>query len=415
MAHGNTGGWDAPLTTRRTPCWIGIPTEAFFNYQHHHTRRKNTLARKRSNSTESFIKAAIENKEREEEELAYSDDMFGTPRIVIVGCGGAGGNTITRLSKLGVKGATTIAINTDKQALDLVEADHKLLIGKSLTRGLGAGGFPDVAERSARESGHDIELLIKDADLVFITAGMGGGTGTGSAPVIADLAKKNGAIVTAMVSTPFNVERARLIKADEGLDELRVKADSVVVLDNNRLLDFVPNLPINQAFSVMDQLIAETVKGISETITVPSLINLDYADMKTIVESGGLSIMLWGESDGDSGVDHIVKEALNHPLLNVDYSGATGALVHITGGPKMTLQYVQDVAKRLTEDMDCYANVILGARVIPEFEGRCRVMAIMTGVQSPNLLGAHSNNQVQERPVSATLTRNNKINIDYVR
>ncbi len=376
------------------------------------TNRRNGMAV--NNNTQSFIETAIENKAEEESKMVVDSNLFGTPRIVIVGCGGAGGNTITRLHKLGVKGAETIAINTDKQALDLVEADHKLLIGASLTRGLGAGGFPDVAERSARESSHEIEELIKDADLVFVTAGMGGGTGTGSAPVVSELAKKNGAIVTCMVSTPFNVERARLVKADEGLDKLRLKADSTVVLDNNRLLEFVPNLPINQAFSVMDQLIAETVKGISETITVPSLINLDFADMKTIVDSGGLSVMLWGEADVDAGVDAIVKEALNHPLLNVDYMGAHGALVHITGGPNMSLKYVQDVAKALTQDMDCYANVILGARVVPEFEGKCRVMAIMTGVQSPNLLGAHElreNIVVQPRPVVAKA----KVDIDFVR
>ena len=363
---------------------------------------------------QSFIETAIENKVEEENKLKLDGDMFGTPRIVIVGCGGAGGNTITRLHKLGVKGAETIAINTDKQALDLVEANQKLLIGKTVTRGLGAGGFPDVAERCARDSAGEIEEMIKDADLVFITAGMGGGTGTGSAPVVAEIAKKHNAVVTCMVSTPFNVERARLVKADEGLDRLRIKADSTVVLDNNRLLEFVPNLPINQAFSVMDQLIAETVKGISETITVPSLINLDYADMKTIMDSGGLSVMLWGEADEEAGVEAIVKEALNHPLLNVDYRGANGALVHITGGPNMSLKYVQDVAKTLTGDLDCYANVILGARVLPEFEGRCRVMAIMTGVQSPDLLGPKGVSASEISPIKQVIT-SSKVDIDFVR
>jgi len=363
---------------------------------------------------ESFVESAIENRKEEESKLMLDDDMFGTPRIVIVGCGGAGGNTITRLNKLGVKGAETIAINTDKQALDLVEADKKLLIGGNITRGLGAGGFPDVAERSARESSREIEEMIKDADLVFVTAGMGGGTGTGAAPIVAEIAKKHNAVVTCMVSTPFNVERARLIKADEGLDNLRIKADSTIVLDNNRLLEFVPNLPINQAFSVMDQMIAETVKGLSETITVPSLINLDYADMKSIMDSGGLSIMLWGEADEDAGVETVVNEALNHPLLNVDYKGATGALVHITGGPNMSLKYVQDVAKKLTEDLDCYSNVILGARVLPEFEGKCRVMAIMTGVQSPDLLGPKSNASMQQTPTRKVVT-SPKYNIDFVR
>jgi len=363
---------------------------------------------------ESFIRNAVENKKEEESRLKIDEDeMFGTPRITIVGCGGAGGNTITRLNKLGVKGADTIAINTDKQALDLVEADHKILIGKNLTRGLGAGGYPDIAERAARESNREIEELIKDSDLVFITAGMGGGTGTGSGPIVAEIAKKHGAVVTCMVSTPFNVERARLIKADEGLDKLRIKADSTVVLDNNRLMEFVPNLPINQAFSVMDQMIAETVKGLSETITVPSLINLDYADMKSIMDSGGLSVMLWGEADEDAGVETIVQEALNHPLLNVDYTGANGALVHITGGPDMSLKYVQDVAKSLTEDLDCYSNVILGARVLPEFEGKCRVMAIMTGVQSPNLLGPSGKPAPQKQPIKTVA--NPKFDIDFVR
>jgi len=215
-----------------------------------------------------------------------------------------------------------------------------------------------------------------------------------------------------MVSTPFNVERARLIKADEGLDKLRIKADSTVVLDNNRLLEFVPNLPINQAFSVMDQMIAETVKSLSETITLPSLINLDYADMKSIMNQGGLSVMLWGEAEEESGVEEIVKEALNHPLLNVNYKGANGALVHITGGPDMSLKYVQDVAKSLTEDLDCYSNVILGARVLPEFEGKCRVMAIMTGVESPNLLGPNAASK--PRQVVQAIA-NPKCDIDFVR
>jgi len=363
---------------------------------------------------EAFIANAIENKKDEESRLQIDEgDMFGTPRITIVGCGGAGGNTVTRLNKLGVKGADTIAINTDKQALDLVEAKHKILIGGTLTRGLGAGGFPDVAERAARESMREIEDLIKGSDLVFITAGMGGGTGTGSAPVVAEIAKKHNAVVTCMVSTPFNVERARLIKADEGLDKLRTKADSTVVLDNNRLLEFVPNLPINQAFSVMDQMIAETVKGLSETITVPSLINLDYADMKSIMDQGGLSVMLWGEAEEGAGVDEIVKEALNHPLLNVDYTGANGALVHITGGPNMSLKYVQDVAKNLTKDLDCYSNVILGARVCPEFEGRCRVMAIMTGVQSPNLLGPAASPMRQQVPIPTVKCKS--VDIDFIR
>jgi cell division protein FtsZ len=363
----------------------------------------------------AFVAGAINNKKEEETKFKFNDaELFGAPRITIVGGGGAGGNTITRLKRLGVTGAKTVAINTDKMALNLVEADHKVLLGGRLTRGLGAGGFPEVGERAARESIQEIEELIQDSDLVFITAGMGGGTGTGSAPVVAEIAKKHGAVVTCMVSTPFNVERARLIKADEGLDKLRIKADSTVVLDNNKLLDFVPNLPINQAFSVMDQMISETVKGIAETITLPSLINLDYADMKAIMDQGGLSVMLWGEAEEDAGVNTIVQEALNHPLLNVDYKGATGALVHITGGPNMSLKYVQDVAKALTEDLDCYSNVILGARVSPDFGNKCRVMAIMTGVQSPNILGPKSTPMLERTPMKPMITKS-KMDIDFIR
>jgi cell division protein FtsZ len=224
--------------------------------------------------------------------------------------------------------------------------------------------------------------MLKGADLVFITAGMGGGTGTGTAPVVADVAKKHGAIVVGMVSTPFNVERARIIRGDEGLQKLRSRSDSVIVLDNNRLLKFVPNLPIDQAFSVMDQLIAETVKGISETITQPSLINLDYADVKAIMGEGGLAVMLWGEAKVSDGASAVVSEALNHPLLDVDYRGATGALIHITGGPDLTLKHAEEVAEGLTYELDAQANVIWGARVLPQFEGRCRVMAIMTGISA---------------------------------
>ena len=332
----------------------------------------------------------------------------GYCRIMVVGVGGAGNNTVSRIMETGIVGAECIALNTDMQHLNTIHANNKILIGETVTRGLGSGGDPKLGRAAIEESKEKIDALLKDVDIVFVTAGMGGGTGTGASPVVAEIAKKQNAVVIGMVSTPFNVERARLVKADEGLDKLRKKADSVVVLDNNRLLEFVPNLPIDQAFSVMDQLIAETVKGITETITLPSLINLDYADMRTIMESGGLSAMLWGEADMDMGADALVKEALNHPLLNVDYRGAHGALIHVTGGPNMTLKYVHEVAEKLTNDLDVHANVILGARVLPEFENRCRVMAIMTGVQSPNILGPSTGAEPR-------LISNKKLNIDFVR
>ncbi|PSP84803.1 cell division protein FtsZ, partial [Halobacteriales archaeon QS_1_68_17] len=222
---------------------------------------------------QDIVQEALDNAEQEKREMDAAEGDFGDPRIVIVGCGGAGNNTVNRLYNIGVDGAETVAINTDKQHLKMIEADTKILVGKSLTNGLGAGGDPSMGERATEMAQGTIKDVLGDADLVFVTAGMGGGTGTGAAPVVADLAKEQGAIVVAMVSTPFNVERARTVKAEEGLEKLRDEADSIIVLDNNRLLDYVPNLPIGKAFSVMDQIIAETVKGISETITQPSLIN----------------------------------------------------------------------------------------------------------------------------------------------
>jgi len=315
------------------------------------------------------------------------EEEFGAPRILIVGCGGAGNNTVNRLYNIGVDGAETIALNTDKQHLDMIDADIKVLVGKSITKGLGAGGDPEVGRCAIELGRRTLETLLKDTDLVFVTAGMGGGTGTGAAPIVAQIAKAHGAIVVAMVSTPFNVERARLIKAEEGLEDLRRDADTVIVLDNNRLLEFVPNLPIDHAFSVMDQIIAETVKGIAETITQPSLINLDYADVRTIMNSGGVAAMLVGESRSQDKARDVVREAFNHPLLEVDFRGAKGALIHITGGPDLTLKEAEEIAKALTSQLDPNANVIWGARVQKGYEGRVRVMSIVTGVQSAQVLG----------------------------
>ncbi len=335
------------------------------------------------------MKSVIENALKYEKTQVEVNE-FGVAKILVIGVGGAGGNTVTRLHDIGIKGAKTIAINTDKQALDMAKADEKLLIGKHITRGLGAGGYPDVAKRCAEESRNEIEEIIGEPDLVFITAGMGGGTGTGASPLIAKIAKRKGAIVIGMVSIPFRVERGRLIKAEQGLEELRKACDSVVILDNNKLLQFVPHLPIDKAFSVMDQLIAETVKGIAETIVEPSLINLDYADVKTIVAGGDVAAMLWGEGSIRDGPEAIAHEAMHHPLLEVDYRGAKGCLIHITGGPDMTLEFAEKVAEYLTQELDSYANVILGARVNKDFNGRTRIMAIMTGVTSPYLLSPKS-------------------------
>ncbi|UCE37376.1 MAG: cell division protein FtsZ [Thermoplasmata archaeon] len=322
-----------------------------------------------------------------EREALYKE--FGDPKILVIGCGGAGNNSINRLHNIGVHGAETIAVNTDKQHLDIIEADKKILIGKNITKGLGAGGHPEIGEDAADQAKDVLEEVLGEADLVFIAAGMGGGTGTGSAPILAEIAKSLGAIVVGIATTPFDVERARQIKARSGLEKFRKRADSVIVLDNNRLLEFVPNLPIDQAFSVMDQLISEVIKGITETITKPSLINLDFADVKSIMCEGGTAMMLYGEGM-DQEPEQVVIDALNNPLLDVDYTGATGALIHITGGSKLALRTVNKVAESVTYELDSSANIILGARTADEFNDRLRLMVIMTGVHSPNVLSPTS-------------------------
>ncbi|MBP7120546.1 MAG: cell division protein FtsZ [Methanolinea sp.] len=341
---------------------------------------------------QSIINDAQKNFEIEKElsntSSSIDDEFIGQPRIVIIGCGGAGNNTINRLHHMGVSGAETIAINTDKQHLDMIQSDKRVLIGKSLTKGLGAGGYPDVGKRAAEMARPTLEALLENADLCFITAGMGGGTGTGSAPVVAQIAKEQGAIVVGMVSYPFQVEKARLIRAEEGLEALASSADSVIVLDNNRLKNFVPNLPLGQAFSVMDQLIGETVKGISETITQPSLINIDYADVRAIMSKGGVAVMLVGESKQQNKSESVVRECLSNPMLDIDYRGATGSLIHITGGGDLTLQDAEEIASSLTYELDPHADVIWGARVKNDMEGKVRVLAIMTGVQTGKIMGS---------------------------
>jgi cell division protein FtsZ len=344
---------------------------------------------------QDIVNEALERDEQEQNQMEDAEG-FGDPRIVIIGAGGAGNNTVNRLYNIGVDGAETIAINTDKQHLKMIEADTKILVGKSLTNGLGAGGDPSMGERATEMAQGTIKEVLGDADLVFVTAGMGGGTGTGAAPVVSKIAKEQGAIVVGMVSTPFNVERARTVKAEEGLERLRDEADSIIVLDNNRLLDYVPNLPIGKAFSVMDQIIAETVKGISETITQPSLINLDYADMTSIMNQGGVAVMLVGETQDKNKTEEVVKDAMNHPLLDVDYRGASGGLVHITGGPDLTLQEAEGIAQNITERLEANANVIWGARIQEEYKGKVRVMAIMTGVKSAQVLGPTTQKQADK-------------------
>lgn len=351
-------------------------------------------------STSSYVEDAIKylKQEREPKKGARSAFLkvedFGSPRIAVIGCGGAGNNIVNHFHNIGVEGVSTIAIDTDKKHLDTIQANKTILIGKSITRGLGAGGYPEVGKRAAELARGTISELLIGADIVFVTAGMGGGTGTGASPVVAQAAKEEGAVVIAMVTSPFRVERARIIKSEEGIEVLKNVADTVIVLDYNKLLDYTPNLPIDQAFSVMDRLISETMKDISETITQPSLINFDYQDVKAIMKGGGLAVMLVGEAKGQDKAKEVVRAALSHPFFDVDIKGATGCLLHITGGPDMVLQEAEQIASSLTYELDTHANVIWGARVKKEYENKVRCIAIINGI--PNL--SKSKNEKIELP-----------------
>jgi len=343
-----------------------------------------------------IIKSALENSRSEE------DWDVGQARILVVGIGGAGNNAADRLYRMGIQGARIVAMNTDKQHLDHREADTKLLLGKETCKGLGAGGFPEVGRKAAEESKNEIKEIVKDADMVFVVAGMGGGTGTGASPVVARIAKESGAIVIGVVTMPFKMERARIYKAESGLYELRQVSDTVIVIDNNRLLEVAGKLPIAQAFAVADELIATMIKGIVETIALPSLINLDYADVRAIMSRGGVAVIGVGESGSDNRAEEAVRKALSNPLLDVEYRGATGALIHVTGGPDMTLEEANLVGDLVTKELNKDAQVIWGARIDPKLEGKIRVMTIVTGVKSPHVLGPVNVREPTQQAVELT-------------
>ena len=335
-----------------------------------------------------FAKEAIQNASTHS--INFDELKAGKANIKVVGVGGMGSNAITWLYNKGISGATVYGMNTDALHLSVTKADEKVLIGKELTRGLGCGGLPNRGREAAKEAISDIKKAVSGADMVFVIAGMGGGTGTGAAPVIGQVAKESGAIVIGVVTMPFESERARIDKAEYGLQELKEVTDTTIVLDNGRLVDIAGNLPIEQAFAVANELVSTMIKGIVETITLPSLINLDYADVSTIMKDGGVSVIGIGESDASDRVNEAVKQALTHPLLDVDYKGATGALIHVTCGPDMKLEEFDNIGRLVTENLNPEAQVIIGARINKEFMGRVRVITIMTGVSSPYVLGRTS-------------------------
>lgn len=324
-------------------------------------------------------------------------------RIMVLGAGGAGNNSVTRLTEMGVQGASTIAINTDAKHLAVSKADKKILIGKDLTRGLGAGGYPSVGQKAAEESEKEIRNMLKDTDMLYLVTGLGGGTGTGAAPVVGRIARELGSIVIGCCTMPFKIEGARIRRAEDGLAHLRQVCDTVIVIENDRLLKVAGDLPLQQAFAVADNLIATIIKGVTETISTPSLVNLDYADVKTIMHSGGVAAVGFGESDTRNRAEEAVTKAMTNPLLEVDYTGGTGALIHITGGPDMKLEEVNLIGEFVSRQLDQDAQVIWGARIEPEFKGKIRVITIVTGVKSPYILGPQEKEPLIERSYSQEL------------
>jgi cell division protein FtsZ len=308
-------------------------------------------------------------------------------KIMVFGCGGGGSNTVNRLTNMDIQGAVTIAANTDARHLAVTKAHKKLLIGRDLTRGLGAGGYPEVGKRAAEESREEIKKLLTGCDLLFVTCGLGGGTGTGSAPVVAKVAKELGSIVIAAVTLPFKMEGARVGKAEDGLGNLRDACDTVIVIENQKLVQLAGNRPLGEAFAVADNLIATMIKGITETISQPSLVNLDYADVKTIMHSGGVATIGVGISDTKNRAYEVVEQAMKNPLLDVDYEGATGALIQVIGGDDMTLDEINVVGESISKKMNPDATVMWGARILPEFKGKLQVITIITGVKSPYIMG----------------------------
>ncbi|MBW2975832.1 cell division protein FtsZ [Candidatus Woesearchaeota archaeon] len=309
--------------------------------------------------------------------------------IKVVGTGGGGNNTVQRICEVGIIGAETIAINTDAQDLLYTTASKKLLIGRELTKGLGAGSDPRIGEEAARETEADIKKSLHGSDMVFITCGLGGGTGTGSAPVIAEIAKKVGALTVGIVTLPFSMEgHRRYENAVMGLEKMEQIVDTLIVIPNEKLLELAPELPLHTAFKVADEILTNAVKGIAELVTKTGLVNLDFADIRAIMKNGGVALIGVGESDTENRAVEAVEKAVNNPLLDVDISGANGALINVVGGEDMTLDEARKVVESVSEKLDQDARIIWGAQISKDMEKTIRTMLIVTGVKSSQILGS---------------------------
>jgi len=332
----------------------------------------------------SSLSSEVENIDRELEELLKKQNA----KIKVIGVGGGGNNSLSRMREIGIKGGELIAVNTDAQDLLYANADQKILIGRELTQGLGAGSNPKIGEEAARESESEIKKKLSGSDMVFITCGLGGGTGTGAAPVIAQIAKKQGALTIGVVTMPFTIEgRKRIENASIGLERLEAAVDTLIIIPNDKLLELAPEIPLQTAFKIADEILTNAVKGTTELVTKAGLVNLDFADIKTVMVGGGVSLIGMGESDTQQRSIEAVEKAIQNPLLDVDISDATGALVNIIGGPDMSLDECKLIIETVGNKLSPDAKMIWGAQISPDMDKSIRVLLIVTGVRSTQIIG----------------------------
>jgi len=329
------------------------------------------------------LEPQVSNDDKELAKIAEQLDVS----IKIIGCGGGGSNTLNRIHEAGITGAQLCAVNTDVKHLLTINANRKILIGKRITRGLGAGALPEVGEAAARENENEIKDVLKGTNIVFLTAGMGGGTGTGASHYIAKLAKDAQSLVISIVTLPFKAEGdLRMENAVEGVERLRRLCDTTIVIPNDRLIQLVPNMPINAAFKVADEVLMQTIKGLTEIITKPGLVNLDYADIKTVMNEGGVAFVGMGESDDKDCNDRVetaVAEALNSPLLGeIDITESKGCLIRVVGGPDMTVTQAQRAAEIVGGKIPHRSRLIWGCSIEPNLAGTIKILLIFTGSKS---------------------------------
>ncbi|MCS7222495.1 MAG: cell division protein FtsZ [Anaerolineae bacterium] len=309
--------------------------------------------------------------------------MENLAQIKVVGVGGGGSNAVNRMIDEGIQGVEFIVVNTDAQALMLSNAPQRMRIGDKITKGLGAGGDPEIGQRAAEESEEEIRALLKGADMVFVTCGMGGGTGTGAAPVIAHIAKEMGALTIGVVTKPFTFEGSRRRQvAERGLELLRQNVDTLITIPNDRLLQIVDKkASIQTAFRVADDVLRQGIQGISELITVPGLINLDFADVRAIMSEGGSALMAIGRAKGEGRAQEAARQAISSALLDVTIDGARGILFNVTGGNDLSLFEVNEAAEIIRSTADPEANIIFGAVINPEMQDEIRITVIATGFE----------------------------------